>query len=188
MLHWPEVPSSCPNKWATICDAWRALELAYDDGLVRSIGVSNFEVEHLERLMEECSVVPHVNQIEYHPFQNPVELRSYCEYANIQVQGYCPLGKGKILNHPDVVRVAKNLRRTPAQVLIRWSLEQRVATVPKSTKLDRVLENVDVFDFELSTSDLKILNSLHDGRHYVSRHDIQSKIDSNLPDGYKLYL
>nr|XP_028588493.1 uncharacterized protein LOC114598699 isoform X4 [Podarcis muralis] len=134
-------------------------------GLCRSIGVSNFLISHLEQLKEDCQVTPHVNQVEYHPFHRPQELVDYCQSRNIVFEGYCPLAKGEALSHPDVIQLAKKYGRTPAQICIRWSIQNGIVTIPKSTKPERVLENCQVFDFSLAEDDVAILNGMHDGRH-----------------------
>ena len=189
MMHWPEVPSELvAHKWSVLKETWRALELAYDDGICRAIAVSNFSCDHLDKLLEMSSIVPHVNQIEFHPYQNPAKLREHCESLGIQIQGYGPLGKGNILDCEPVTQVANSIGRSAAQVLIRWSIENGVATIPKSTRTQRVLENISVFDFQLTLTDMNQLNGLHDGRRYVDHTSIQQKIDSDMPDGYKLYL
>lgn len=188
MLHWPLCVSSCNNKEKTLEETWRQLELLYDEGLCRAIGVSNYNIQDLEKLIENASVIPHVNQVEFHPFQNPIQLREFCKDHKIQMEGYCPLGKGKLLYERDVTHVAKRYSRTPAQVLIRWSMQNEVVTIPKSTCEERVKENSEVFDFHLLNADMNILNSLHDNRRIVDVSNIQEKIDSGLPDGYKLEL
>ncbi|XP_054708797.1 uncharacterized oxidoreductase ZK1290.5-like [Uloborus diversus] len=188
MLHWPYCNSSCPDKEKTLEETWRELELLYDKGLCRSIGVSNYGIEDLEKLISNASVIPHVNQVEFHPFQNPMELREYCKDNKIQIEGYCPLGKGKLLGEKAVILVAKRCARTPAQTLIRWSIQNGVVTIPKSTHMERVKENSEVFDFQLLDEDMNMLNDLHDGRRIVDVANIQEKIDSCLPDGYKLRL
>jgi diketogulonate reductase-like aldo/keto reductase len=186
LIHWPEVSSNCEDKWQTLNDTWRALEVLYDEGLCKAIGVSNYEIKDLEKLLETSSVTPHVNQIEFHPYQNPKDLRNYCEQNKIQIQGYCPLGKGQLVNEQKIIDIALRHERTPAQVLIRWSIQNGVPTIPKSTKEKRVKENIGVFDFALTEQEMNILNNLHDGRKFIDGSNIKDKIDSELPDGYKL--
>ncbi|XP_071984759.1 uncharacterized oxidoreductase ZK1290.5-like isoform X4 [Engystomops pustulosus] len=134
-------------------------------GICRSIGVSNFLTHHLEQLKEDCDVVPHLNQVEYHPFQRPQELVDYCKRNNIVFGGYCPLAKGQALTHPVVLRLAKQYGKTPAQICIRWSIQNGIVTIPKSTKESRIQENCQVLGFTLADEDVLALNSLHDGRH-----------------------
>uniref|UniRef100_A0ACB8F325 Uncharacterized protein n=1 Tax=Sphaerodactylus townsendi TaxID=933632 RepID=A0ACB8F325_9SAUR len=133
--------------------------------LCHSIGVSNFLIDHLEQLREDCQISPHVNQVEYHPFQRPQELVDYCRSRSIVFEGYCPLAKGKALSHPNIIQLAKKYGRTPAQICICWSIQNGIVTIPKSTKLERVQENCQVFDFSLVEDDVAILNGMHDGRH-----------------------
>lgn len=188
MLHWPLCPSNFTNKEKILEETWRELELLYDEGLCRAIGVSNYNVIDLEKLMDTASITPHVNQVEFHPFQNPIELREFCHENKIQLEGYCPLGKGKLLGEKAVIKVAKRCGRTPAQVLIRWSIQNNVVTIPKSTQVKRIKENCEVFDFQLTDDEMNVLDNLHDGRRIVDISNIQEKIDSRLPDGYKLKL
>ena len=169
-------------------ETWRALEVLYDSEYCRSIGVSNYEIDDLENLFETCSIKPHVNQFEFHPYQNPTDLKLFCEENKIVSQGYCPLGKGFILNDKPILDIAKKYQKTSAQILIRWAIQNNVLLVPKSTKKERVFENISVFDFHLEFHDMQILNNLHDGRRYCDPVSIQDKIDSNLPCGHKLFL
>ncbi|RXG61109.1 putative oxidoreductase [Armadillidium vulgare] len=139
-FHWPEVPSGHDRK-TLINEAWRTLELLYDEGMFRAIGVSNFFEEHLESLLEDCSITPHVNQCEFHPFNNPLELRQMCEENKIQFEGYSPLAKGKVLSSSFVTELSEDIGKTPSQILIRWSIQNNVPTIPKSTKCERIEEN-----------------------------------------------
>ncbi|NXQ56970.1 PGFS reductase, partial [Anthoscopus minutus] len=134
-------------------------------GLCKSIGVSNFLISHLEQLKEDCVITPHVNQVEYHPFQRPQELVDYCRSRDIVFEGYCPLAKGEALTHPAIIQLAKKYGRTPAQICIRWSIQNGIVTIPKSTKAERIEENCKVFDFTIAEDDVEILNGMHDGRH-----------------------
>uniref|UniRef100_A0A8C5Q728 NADP-dependent oxidoreductase domain-containing protein n=1 Tax=Leptobrachium leishanense TaxID=445787 RepID=A0A8C5Q728_9ANUR len=152
------------NAMQACLDSSKRLGLEYL-GVCRSIGVSNFLVHHLEQLKEDCSVVPHLNQVEFHPFQRPQELMDYCRRNNIVFGGYCPLAKGQALTHPVIQQLAKSYGRTPAQICIRWSIQNGAITIPKSTKEERIEENCKVFDFSLMDEDVATLNSLHDGRH-----------------------
>ncbi len=144
LMHWPKCMDGVDRKQC-LQDTWRALELELESGRCRAIGVSNFVESDLEDLAETASLAPHVNQCEFHPLQNPVELREYCAEEGIQFQGYCPLGKGQLLGVPEVVRVAERVGKTPAQVLIRWSVQNGVVTIPKSTRKERIWENSQVY-------------------------------------------
>uniref|UniRef100_A0A3B5PQF2 Zgc:110366 n=1 Tax=Xiphophorus maculatus TaxID=8083 RepID=A0A3B5PQF2_XIPMA len=134
-------------------------------GICRAIGVSNFVVHHLEQLKEDCSVVPHVNQVEYHPFQQPKHLMEYCRNNGIVFEGFSPLAKGQALSDPVVQQIAKKHGRTTAQICLRWSIQNGVVTIPKSIKKNRIQENCQVFGFQLDEEDMVALGNLHDGRH-----------------------
>ncbi|XP_041660005.1 uncharacterized oxidoreductase ZK1290.5-like [Cheilinus undulatus] len=165
LMHWPEsLRPGCSNREMR-AETWRALEELYKEGVCRAIGVSNFLVHHLEQLKEDCSVVPHVNQVEYHPFQQPNKLIDYCRQKGIVFEGFSPLAKGQALRDPTVLQIAEKYKRTPAQICIRWSIQNGVVTIPKSTKKKRIKENCDVFDFQLDDLDMVALGGLHDERH-----------------------
>lgn len=165
LMHWPDCMSPGRSNQELRAETWRALEELYAEGVCRAIGVSNFLERHLVELKDDCSVVPHVNQVEYHPFQQPEALLRFCRQEGIVFEGYCPLAKGLALAHPAVLRLAHKHQRTPAQVCIRWSIQNGVVTIPKSTKKERVLENSQVFGFSLDGADMEELSMLHDGRH-----------------------
>lgn len=129
---------------------------------------------------------PLVNQIEFHPYHYPKDIIEYCYENQIQIQGYCPLGMGNLINEKQVNNIAKSIGKTSAQVLIRWSLQHNVPTIPKSTKPERVKENISVFDFNLNDEQMKILDSFNKKIKYQDVSTIREKIDQNLPDGYKL--
>ncbi|XP_060939849.1 uncharacterized oxidoreductase ZK1290.5-like [Limanda limanda] len=165
MLHWPGSMQPGRSNRKLRAEAWRSLEELYEEGLCRSIGVSNFMIHHLDQLKEDCAIVPHLNQVEYHPFQQPNELIEYCQHEGIAFQGYCPLAKGQVLSSPTIIQVAQKYRRTPAQICIRWSVQNGVITIPKSTKKEHVAENYQVLDFQLDEEDMLVINKMHDGRH-----------------------
>jgi len=157
LLHWPGA------KRDEIESAWRTLELLFEGDKVLAIGVSNFLERHLDRLLEFASITPHVNQVEFHPYQNDSALLEYCREAAIQVEGYSPLGKGLVLGDPTVRAISAQLGVTPAQVLVRWSMQQGVVTIPKSVKKERVEENWAAWSFNLEESQMEALGSLHMG-------------------------
>ncbi|XP_028588490.2 glyoxal reductase-like isoform X1 [Podarcis muralis] len=167
LVHWPDTHIPGKSNREVRAETWRAMEELYEKGLCRSIGVSNFLISHLEQLKEDCQVTPHVNQVEYHPFHRPQELVDYCRSRNIVFEGYCPLAKGEALSHPDVIQLAKKYGRTPAQICIRWSIQNGIVTIPKSTKPERVLENCQVFDFSLKKEDMEFLNSMNIDRKLI---------------------
>ncbi|XP_018013343.1 uncharacterized oxidoreductase ZK1290.5 [Hyalella azteca] len=189
LLHWPLVPSWCTDSKQLLSETWRTLELLYDEERVRCIGVSNFDESDLLELLSdpELSTTPHINQCEFHPFHNPIRIRDFCSQHHIQFEGYCPLGKGKILDDPVLVEMAKVYRKSVSQILIRWNIQQRVVCIPKSTKPERVEINSQVFDFSLSEEDMAKLSSLPQTLTIFDRQEIQSRVDNPLPDGYRLH-
>ena len=135
LLHWP-VPG--------YLDAWRVLEEAYGQGLTRAIGVSNFQVHHLEDLLEHANMAPMVNQVEFHPYLVQPELLRFCRDRHIQHQGWSPLMVGRVDELPVVIEIAESHARTPFQVAIRWALQHGSVTIPKSVNPERIAKNADV--------------------------------------------
>jgi diketogulonate reductase-like aldo/keto reductase len=155
LIHWP-VPAKDRYR-----DTWRALERLYDDGRVRAIGVSNFTVAHLTRLLDDAQVVPAVNQVELHPGFAQDELRAFHHERGIVTESWSPLGRGQgLLEQEPVVAVAAAHGRTPAQVVLRWHLQLGLAVIPKSTHAERIRENFDVFDFTLTDEEMSTLSAL----------------------------
>ena len=155
LIHWPT-----PQRDLYV-DTWKALERLYADGRVRAIGVSNFNVPHLQRLLDETTVVPTVNQIELHPGFAQDELRAFHERHGIVTESWSPLGRGHgLLDNPAVTSIADAHGKTPAQVVLRWHLQLGCAVIPKSTHAERIRENFDVFDFALDDGDVKALSAL----------------------------
>ncbi|XP_077061002.1 putative oxidoreductase ZK1290.5 isoform X2 [Siphateles boraxobius] len=165
LMHWPDCMVPGLSSREVRAETWRALEELYDEGLCRAIGVSNFLIRHLNELKDCGGIVPHVNQVEFHPFQRPLELVEYCRKEDIVFEGYCPLAKGQALTHPEIMKLALKYGRSASQICIRWSIQNGVVTIPKSTKPDRIHENCQVFGFRLDDSDMAALSLLHDGRH-----------------------
>lgn len=162
LIHWP-MP-----MLGTALTAWRGMVPLLGDGLTSSIGVSNFEIEHLRQLHEETGVVPAVNQIELHPFHQRRELRAYCQANGIAVEAWGPLaqGKGDLLRHPAVTNASVAHSKSPAQVVLRWHLQQGTIVIPKTTRKKRMLENAAVFDFTLTEAQMAALNALETGQNY----------------------
>ena len=151
LLHWP-VPG--------YLDAWRVLEEAYGQGLTRAIGVSNFQVHHLEDLLEHANMAPMVNQVEFHPYLVQPELLRFCRDRHIQHQGWSPLMVGRVDELPVVIEIAESHARTPFQVAIRWALQHGSVTIPKSVNPERIAENADVFSFELTQAEMDKIDAL----------------------------
>lgn len=161
LIHWPT-----PERDLYV-ETWRALEQIKASGKARSIGVSNFLREHLQRLLTETETVPAVDQIELHPALQSRELTSYARLKGVEIEAWGPLGQGKypLLDEPSVTAAAAVHGKTPAQVIIRWHLQHDNIVFPKSNSADRIAENFDVFDFELSDSEMGAIDALErDGR------------------------
>lgn len=156
LIHWPS------PKRGLYLETWRALIRAREEGRVRSIGVSNFEVEHLERIIGETGVVPVLNQIELHPRLQQHALRAAHEARGIRTEAWSPLGQGKLLADPAIARIAAKHGRTPAQVIIRWHLDSGLVAIPKSVTPSRIVENFDVWGFALDADDMQAIAALDD--------------------------
>ncbi|HET7310216.1 MAG TPA: aldo/keto reductase [Mycobacteriales bacterium] len=155
LIHWPT-----PQRNLFV-QTWQALERLYADGRVRAIGVSNFNVPHLQRLLDETTVVPAVNQIELHPGFAQDELRAFHAQHGIVTESWSPLGRGHgLLDNPTVTSIADAHGKTPAQVVLRWHLQLGCVVIPKSAHAQRIKENFDVFDIELSDSDMAALSAI----------------------------
>jgi len=159
LIHWPN-----PRQDRYV-DTWLASEELRDAGLTRSIGVSNFTIEHLERLARETTTTPAVNQVELHPRFQQTELRAYHHEHGIVTEAWSPLGQGgEILEDPTIGAIANNHRKTPAQVILGWQLEMGNVTFPKSVTPERIRENIDVFDFDLTDEEIKQIDELDRGQ------------------------
>ena len=154
LIHWP-----IPQKGQYV-ETWEGLCALRDEGRVRSIGVSNFQVEHLERIIDATGVVPAVNQIELHPHLQQLELRRFHEQHGIATEAWSPLGKAQFLDDPTIQRIASAHSRTPAQVVLRWHIQLGNIVIPKSVTPSRIEENFRIFDFELSDDDMHALFEL----------------------------
>ncbi|MBK1788761.1 aldo/keto reductase [Prauserella cavernicola] len=159
LIHWP-VPSK--DRYV---DTWRALEKIASDGRARTIGVSNFQVAHLERLIAETGVVPAVNQIELHPWLQQAELRAFHAEHGIATEAWSPIARGgeRLADNEVIGAAARKHGKTPAQVVLRWHLELGTIVIPKSVTPERIAQNIDVFDFELDQDDLAAFATLEAG-------------------------
>jgi 2,5-diketo-D-gluconate reductase A len=160
LIHWPS-----PHRGLYV-DSWKALVRLKEEGRARSIGVSNFNIEHLERIIGETGVTPAVNQIELHPSFQQRKLRDFHATHDIRTESWSPLGQGQQLADPTVTAIAAKHGKTPAQAIIRWHLQSGLIVIPKSVTPSRIRENVAVFDFELDDADMAALAGLDraDGR------------------------
>lgn len=154
LIHWPS-----PHRGLFV-DTWKAFIKLREEGRAKSIGVSNFYPEHLEKIISETGVIPVLNQIELHPDFQQRTTREFHEKHGIVTQSWSPLGQGKLLSHPVIEKIAKRLGRTPAQVIIRWHIEKGFVVIPKSVTPSRIVENFNVFDFGLPAADVAELDAL----------------------------
>lgn len=152
LVHWPIV-----GKYK---ETYRAIEELYDQGRVRSIGVSNFNIHHLEDLMGSCRIKPMVNQVEMHPLHTQKKLFAFCRKEGIQLESWRPLMQGR-LDLPLLGDLAAKYGKTPAQIVLRWHLQLGAVTIPKSVKESRILENADLYDFELEPEDVVAIDGLN---------------------------
>ncbi|MGV3488203.1 MAG: aldo/keto reductase [Tuberibacillus sp.] len=153
LIHWPVA-----GKYK---DTWRAIEELYAAGKIKAIGVSNFHPHHLKDLMADAKIKPMVNQVELHPLLNQKELRDYCKAEGIQIEAWSPLARGRLLDHPVLKEISEKYGKSTAQVIIRWDLQHGVVTIPKSSKPERIKQNGDVFDFELSQDEMDRIDALN---------------------------
>ncbi|HET8708682.1 MAG TPA: aldo/keto reductase [Candidatus Saccharimonadales bacterium] len=158
LIHWPAT--------ARRSDSWRAMSELCDEGLVKAIGVSNFTVRHLEELKSDSLPVPHVNQVEFHPFiyEQQKELLEYCKQHDILIEAYSPLSRAVKLDNEAINRIADRSGKSPSQVILRWCLQHGTVPLPRSTNPEHIKENIAVFDFELTDEDMSILDALSDGQ------------------------
>jgi 2,5-diketo-D-gluconate reductase A len=157
LIHWP-----LPTKYdGDFVSTWRVLEEVYRDGRARSIGVSNFQPNHINRLHNDCDVVPAVNQIEVHPYLTQNEVRDFCAERQIAIEAWSPIAQGKVLDDPTIGEIASRHGKTPAQVVLRWHIERGDIVFPKSVNPKRMKENIDIFDFELGPDDVGAITDLN---------------------------
>jgi 2,5-diketo-D-gluconate reductase A len=160
LIHWPEPQTE------RYVESWKALVRLREEGRVKSIGVSNFTMAHLEHIIDETGVIPAVNQVECHPRFQQVELRAFCEENGIAVTSWSPLGRGTVLDDPEIARIAAKHGKSPGQVILRWHLDQGLIVIPKASSSARLAENLAVTGFALDEEDLAAIARLDeaDGR------------------------
>lgn len=157
LIHWP-----VKEKYK---ETWRAMEHLYNEGFARAIGVSNFQIHHLRDLMEEGTIMPMVNQVEFHPLLTQKELLSFCKENHIQLEAWSPLMRGN-LDIPLLHELARKYEKSPAQIVLRWDLQHEVVTIPKSATPQRIEENAHLFDFELSAEDMEKIDALNQDKRF----------------------
>lgn len=158
LIHWP-----VKGKYL---GTWRALEKLYKEGRVRAIGVSNFKEHHLDDLLNNSSEKPAVNQVELHPLLSQEPLRDYCREKSIQVEAWSPLSRGRFFDEPVLRMIASRHGKTPAQVILRWHLQNAIIAIPKSVTPERLKENADIFNFELNTEEMEEMNGLNRNQRF----------------------
>ncbi|KUK15870.1 MAG: 2,5-didehydrogluconate reductase [Petrotoga mobilis] len=163
LIHWP-----VSGKYL---ETWKALEKLYKEGRVKAIGVSNFLIHHLQDIINNCEITPMVNQVEFHPYLLQRDLLDYCQRNKIQLEAWSPLMRGRVLNIPQIIDIAKKYKKTPAQIVLRWDLQHGVVTIPKSVHKERIKENADIFDFELTEEEMNTIDNLDQNKRFGANPD-----------------
>jgi diketogulonate reductase-like aldo/keto reductase len=156
LIHWPGVSGE------GFVDAWRALIRLKEEGRVKSIGVSNFQTGHLQRLIDQTGIVPAVNQVELHPRFQQKELRAFHAQHGIATESWGPLGQGSLVTDEKLAAIGRKYGKTPAQVILRWHLDNGLIVIPKSVTPSRIRENIDVLDFRLDADDMRVIEAMDD--------------------------
>lgn len=171
LMHWP-----LPTIDIDFVDTWRAMEEVYAAGQARAIGVSNFQPSHLRRVVQEATVVPAVNQVEIHPYFTQDELRALNTELGIATEAWSPLAQGQVFDDPALQAIASSTGRSVSQVVLRWHLQRGDIVFPKASSVERLKQNFDVFDFELSEADLSAVSALDAGRRIGPDPDVMAWI------------
>lgn len=154
LIHWPNKLNS---------ETWKAFEHLYKTGKVKSIGVCNFKIGHLEELKKTAEIMPMVNQVEIHPQSSKNDMLRYCEENNIQLVAWSPIMRGKLFSNELILGLAEKYKKTIAQIILRWHVQRGIIPIPKSSNEGRIKENLSIFDFKLSNDDMSIIDSLNEG-------------------------
>lgn len=154
LIHWPNELNS---------ETWKAFEYLYKMGKVKSIGVCNFKIGHLEELKKTAEILPMVNQVEMHPKSSKNDMLRYCEENNIQLVAWSPIMRGRLFSNELMLKLSEKYKRTIAQIILRWHVQKGVIPIPKSSNEERIKENFNIFDFEISDNDIDIIDSLNEG-------------------------
>lgn len=161
LIHWPN-PKPFRDKWQEVNqETWKAMEEAVEQGKTKSIGVSNFHPHHLTALLETCRIVPAVNQIYLNPSDAQPDIVRYCSDHNILIEGYSPLGTGKIFAVPELQILSKDTGKSVAQLVLRWSLQKGFLPLPKSVTPERIISNAQLFDFDLTEEQMAVIDAVH---------------------------
>ena len=160
LIHWPCVEKVSPDWKEINAETWRAFEDAYKNGKIRAIGVSNFQKKHYDALAERCSVKPMVNQIEFHPGYTQPETVAYSQEKGMLVQSFSPLGCGAVLGNETLASIAKKYNKSVAQICLRFVLQSGLNVLTKSVTPERIIENTQIFDFELTNEDMAVISAM----------------------------
>ena len=159
LIHWPRY--TLDGEWKQTCiDTWKAMEELYEAGRVRAIGLSNFLPHHMDVILDNCNIKPMVNQLEVHPGYTQEAAIRYCQERDILVQAWSPLGRQRVLEEPLLIELAAKYDVTPAQICLRFLLQRDINPIPKASSLERMRNNMDIFDFSITTEDMHRLNTL----------------------------
>lgn len=158
LVHWP-----IKDKFV---HTWKALEKLYQEGIVKAIGVSNFQIYHLENLFARANEKPVLNQIELHPLLTQEKVRAFCKVNDIAVEAWSPIARGNLINEPILLSIAEKYGKTSTQIILRWHLQNDVIVIPKSVTPSRIKENADIFNFELSKEDMEKINGLNENKRF----------------------
>lgn len=161
LIHWPANEKNFGKDWKEInAETWRAMEHLKQQGKIKSIGVSNFWKEHLDALLETAKVIPAINQIEFHPGYWQEDLKNYCQSKGIVLQAWSPLARGKVFENDLLKSIAENHQKSVSQICLRWCLQHNTIAIPKSTTLERIIDNIAIYDFELTPLEMKQINNI----------------------------
>ncbi|OEL09273.1 aldo/keto reductase [Staphylococcus equorum] len=158
LIHWPGTDES------VMIETWKGMEALYESGKVKNIGVSNFNIEHLEVLKSQTSIKPVINQVEFHPYFTQQELRTYLDTESIYMESWSPLMNAEILTDETINAIAEEIEKSPAQVVIRWNIEHDVVTIPKSVTPHRIEDNINIFDFSLTANQMERIDALNENK------------------------
>ncbi|WP_238885981.1 aldo/keto reductase [Clostridium sp. YIM B02551] len=156
LLHWPRAYEVNKNTW-------KALERLYDEKVIKSIGVSNFKVHHLEELLKNANIVPAINQVELHPTFQPIDIIAFCKKYDIKIEAYYPFAHGETINDERLKVLASKYNKSVAQLVLRWHLEKGYIPLPKSTNKEHIQSNLNIFDFAVSNEDIEFIDKLNTG-------------------------
>jgi diketogulonate reductase-like aldo/keto reductase len=164
LIHWP-------TTYQQARDSWRAMEELYYEGKVRAIGVSNFNIHHIDDLLKVANVIPAVNQVELHPGLQQHKLQAYCMGRGIFMVSHTPLMKGQVFEIDELKQLAQKYHKSVVNIVVRWGIQRNIFMIPKSVTKERIISNLDVFDFSLSDDDMKMIRKLNNGKRLISDPD-----------------